>query len=140
MLANSTKFLLAGFLASATLLATAMAMPAHAAGWQDSSSYNGYGTTSSNTPANASLRDAQGNLTMVDGQFTSANFSNNSGAQQASTSGGVGTSGAGTAYGTASAIGNSLNVVTVGNFNTVIVNSSQTNNGNQTASVNLSGH
>ena len=41
--------------------------------------------------------------------------------------------------GTASAIGNQLNVVTVGNNNTVVVNSRQTNNGNQTANVNLSG-
>jgi holdfast attachment protein HfaA len=41
-------------------------------------------------------------------------------------------------FGQASAIGNQLNVVTVGNNNTVIVNSNQVNNGNQTATVNLS--
>jgi holdfast attachment protein HfaA len=50
---------------------------------------------------------------------------------------GTGTSGA--AYGNATAIGNSLNVVTVGNNNTVVVNSTQTNNGNQSASVSLNG-
>jgi holdfast attachment protein HfaA len=42
--------------------------------------------------------------------------------------------------GGATAIGNSLNVVTVGNNNTVVVNSTQTNNGNQSASVSLNGH
>ena len=44
-----------------------------------------------------------------------------------------------TTVGTATAIGNSLNVVTVGNNNTVIVNSRQVNNGNQTATVNQTG-
>ena len=52
----------------------------------------------------------------------------------------LGTSSSGAAYGNATAIGNSLNVVTVGNNNTVVVNSSQTNSGNQNASVSLNGH
>ena len=45
----------------------------------------------------------------------------------------------GAAYGGATAIGISLNVVTVGSNNTVVVNSTQTNNGNQNASVSLNG-
>jgi holdfast attachment protein HfaA len=51
----------------------------------------------------------------------------------------AGTGGLGAAYGGATAIGNSLNVVTVGSNNTVVVNSTQTNNGNQNASVSLNG-
>jgi hypothetical protein len=31
-------------------------------------------------------------------------------------------------------------VITTGSFNTVVVNSSQTNNGNQTATVSMNGH
>ena len=126
----------------ALLTGAAFAGSAQAGDWSDSSSYNGFGAASQNTTANASLRDANGNLTMVNGQFTSSNFSQQQGVQTAtsSTSGGVGTSGAGTAFGSATAIGDSLNVVTVGNNNTVVVNSTQTNSGNQTASVDLNGH
>jgi holdfast attachment protein HfaA len=40
----------------------------------------------------------------------------------------------------ATAIGNSLNVVTVGSGNTVVVNAHQENNGNQTATVSTNGH
>jgi holdfast attachment protein HfaA len=125
----------------ALLTGAVFAGSAQAGDWTDSSSYNGFGASSQNTTANASLRDANGNLTMVNGQFTSSNFSQQQGVQTAtSTNGGVGTSGAGTAFGSATAIGNSLNVVTVGNNNTVVVNSTQTNSGNQTASVDLNGH
>jgi holdfast attachment protein HfaA len=45
-----------------------------------------------------------------------------------------------TTLGQATAIGNSLNVVTVGTGNTVIVNSDQTNNGNQTVTLTQNGH
>lgn len=90
-----------------------------------------------------SLRDSNGNLSVVNGQFTSANFGGSSGAS-ASASGaasahGVGTSGAGTAFGGATAIGNQLNVVTLGNNNTVVVNATQTNSGNQTATTTVNG-
>jgi holdfast attachment protein HfaA len=100
-----------------------------------------YGMTAGeeNATVNPSLRDGNGNLTVVNGQFTSSAMSQQSGAQNMSTMSGSGT-GSGTAYGTASAIGNSLNVVTEGNNNTVIVNSTQTNNGNQTATVSMNGH
>lgn len=125
----------------ALLTGAVFAGSAQAGDWSDSSSYNGFGASSQNSTSNASLRDANGNLTMVNGQFTSSNFAQQQGVQTAtSTSGGVGTSGAGTAFGSATAIGNSLNVVTVGNNNTVVVNSTQTNSGNQTASVDLNGH
>jgi holdfast attachment protein HfaA len=123
------------------------------------SDYNhpyGMAQGSQNTPVDPSLRDANGNLTLVNGQFTSSAMSQQTGLQPMgavgmstlaasnSTSSGVSTTtigggvGNGTT-GTASAIGNSLNVVTVGSNNTVVVNSQQTNNGNQTANVDL-GH
>ena len=106
-----------------------------AADWTNSGMYNGYGMNSQNTPSSYSMRDANGNLTMVNGQVTPSSYSTNSGAQSASA--GVGTQGAGAAYGQASAIGNSLNVVVVGSHNTTIINAEQTNNGNQTASVKI---
>lgn len=130
--------------AMAVLLAS---QAAQAAGYNNSADYNhGYGMTSGqeNQTINPSLRDANGNLTIVNGQFTSSQMSQQSGVSQMSASGsGVGNlstgAGTGTAYGSASAIGNSLNVVTIGNNNTVVVSSHQTNNGNQEANISLNG-
>lgn len=118
-----------------------------------------YGMTqgNENAPVNTSLRDANGNLTVVDGQFTSSSMSQQTGLQpmgalgmstlaaSSNTSSGVSTTSLGAGVGgtsemgIVSAIGNSLNVVTVGNNNTVVVNSKQTNTGNQTAAVSLAG-
>jgi holdfast attachment protein HfaA len=122
-----------------TLFAAFGASAAQAQSYNSASNYNGYGASSQNAPSNYSLRDANGNLTMVNGQFeTASNYAAQSGSQNASAySGGVGTSGAGTQYGQASAIGNSLNVVVLGSHNTTVVDTTQINNGNQTASVNL---
>jgi holdfast attachment protein HfaA len=115
---------------------------AQAQSWSQSSSYNGYGASSQNTASNYQLRDANGNLTVVNGQFqSSANYSSATGAQYAqSGTGGVGTSGAGAQYGQAAAIGNQLNVVVIGNHNTTVVDANQVNNGNQTATVDLNSH
>ncbi len=126
-------FVLFGVLAAGT---------AEAQTWNQASNYNGYGSSSQNTPSNYSLRDQNGNLTLVNGQFQSAsNYSSQAGTQLATaTGGGVGTSGAGAQYGQASAIGNQLNVVVLGSHNTTIVDASQTNNGNQTATVDLNSH
>jgi|WetSurMetagenome_2_1015567.scaffolds.fasta_scaffold387459_1 holdfast attachment protein HfaA len=131
-------------------LAAGLAAPAAAADYSNSASYNSsYGMVAGqeNQAVNPSLRDANGNLSVVNGQFTSSAFSQQTGVQNmgvmsssqlsqlGNSSGGVGS-----AYGGATAIGNSLNVVTIGNNNTVVVNSTQTNNGNQTATVNLNGN
>ena len=133
-------------------LAAALMVAAQAADYSNSASYNSpYGMTAGqeNQTINPSLRDSNGNLTVVNGQFTSSAFSQQTGVQSMGTmsssalaSLGAGTTtggGVGAAYGGATAIGNSLNVVTVGNNNTVVVNSTQTNNGNQNASVTLTG-
>ena len=122
------------------LLGACAATAAQAGNYYDSGSYNGYGASNMNAASAYSLRDSNGNLTVVDGQFVGSNYSSNTGYQTSTTGGGVGTSGAGAAYGQASAIGNSLNVVTIGSNNTVIVDSKQTNNGNQNASVSLNGN
>lgn len=100
-----------------------------------SSAFNaGYGRAAGdeNRPVNFSIRDANGNLTIIDGVM-------NTGRDQSTLSGssivdGGGYAGVGGAYsGSASAIGNNLNVVTSGSYNTVIINSVQTNTGAVTA-------
>jgi len=131
-------------------VAAALTGAAGAADYSNSASYNnpyGMAAGQENQTVNPSLRDANGNLTVVNGQFTSSTFSQQTGVQGMGTMNSASLASLGTtsntgslgAYGGATAIGNSLNVVTVGNNNTVVVNSTQTNNGNQTASVNLNG-
>lgn len=108
----------------------------------------GMGSGQENSAADPSLRDANGNLTVVNGVFTSSSMGQGSVQQMSSLgayntgttlmSGGVGM-GAGNIM-QAQAIGNQLNVVTVGTGNTVIVNSHQENNGDQNATVNNDGN
>ena len=114
------------------------ATAAQAGDWTNASMYNGYGAASQNTASNYSMRDANGNLTLVNGQVTSAQYSANSGGQSAY-AGGVGT-GSAEAYGQATAIGNSLNVTVIGMHNTTIIDSTQINTGNQTATAELNAH
>ena len=129
------------------IAAAALSSAASAADYNAAASYNSpYGMTAGqeNQAINPSLRDSNGNLTVVNGQFTSSGFSRQTGVQSMGTISSSTLSSLGTTSGvgstsTASAIGNSLNVVTVGNNNTVIVNSSQVNNGNQTATVTTNG-
>jgi holdfast attachment protein HfaA len=125
--------ILAGF-------AAALPGAALAADYNSAASYNSaYGMTAGqeNQAINPSLRDSNGNLTIVNGQFTSSTFAKQTGVQSMGTiSASSLSSGVGTSSSSASAIGNSLNVVVVGSNNTVVVNSSQINNGNQTATVN----
>jgi holdfast attachment protein HfaA len=127
------------FLALALLGAFA-ATAVQAQSWNNSANYNGYGATSQNTTSNYQLRDPNGNLTLVNGQFQGSTYSSQSGAQTANATAGVGTSSAGAQYGQASAIGNQLNVVVLGSHNTTVVDTTQINNGNQTANVALNSH
>jgi len=126
---NLKTLLLAGF-ASATLSTAAFAGP-----YDQSANYNnpvGMSGTSMNGPVNTSLRDANGNLEVVDGKITSSSFSEVGGVQgyNGGSSGVGGTS-------SATAIGNQLNVVTMGSNNIVIVDSTQINNGDQNANNNV---
>lgn len=135
-------------LATAAAAILGFAAAAQAGDYSNASTYNTpFGLTpgQENQAPTPSLRDANGNLTVVNGEFTSANFGTSAGAS-ASGSGvgsavsGAGTSGATSTIGTATAIGNQLNVVTLGNDNTVIVNATQNNSGNQTAINTVNGH
>lgn len=114
----------------------ALAAPALAAGdWTNSAMYNGYGAATQNQPSNYSMRDPYGNLTMVNGRVTPSIYSTSSGSQYANSyAGGVGMGGA---VGEAYAIGNQLNVTVVGMHNTTIIDSTQINHGNQTATAAL---
>lgn len=116
-----------------------MAMTCGAASAQsmssNSASYNaGYGRTagSENQAVNPYTRDANGNRVIIDGvietgsdqsSFTRSDYS------------GVASSVSGAQTGSASAIGNNLSVITQGNYNTVIIDSTQINNGNVSAGV-----
>jgi holdfast attachment protein HfaA len=129
-------------LASGVLVFSASAQ---ASGWSDGSSFNapkGSGSSDFNAPAAGYGRDASGNRTIVDGRFVGHCYFNKDGITP-----GVGSrSGVAEASGfptdpcqdkatgadvQAMAIGNNVTVVTQGSRNTVIVNTSQTNNGNQ---------
>jgi holdfast attachment protein HfaA len=130
-------------LASAVLLVSTGT--AFADDYSNAANYNhGYGMSAGEESQNAnpSLRDANGNLTVVNGQFTSSNFNSQS-AMAMSSSGSslanLGTQGSGAGFNGATAIGNQLNVVTVGNFNTVVVSSHQSNSGTVTATVSTNG-
>ena len=75
---------------------------------------------------------------IVTGLFVAVSMTSGGGAQYAG--GGVGMGGAGPTYGEASAIGNQLSVVVLGSHNTTIIDSQQTNNGNQTATADVNRH
>ncbi len=83
-------------------------------------------------------RDANGNRLIVDGVIQTGEdqsvFARAGGGGVSGSMSGVGALG-----GSSTAIGNNLVVVTQGSWNTVIVNSSQTNNGNVTAGSSTSG-
>ena len=124
------------------LAAGACALPAAAhaqtmrANSADFNAGSGRRAGSENHPVEVSTRDANGNRVIVDGIIQSgedqSTFAFGSGA-------GESYSGVGSLGGGASAIGNSLVVVTQGSYNTVIVNSNQINNGNVSAGTNLNG-
>ena len=100
----------------------------------NSASYNaGYGRTAGqeNRAVTYTTRDANGNQVIVDGimqtGFDQSMFASSGAGGSLDTFAGVGASASSTA------IGNNLVVVTQGNYNTVIVNSQQTNTGNVSA-------
>ena len=102
----------------------------------------GYGAARSSTArgTTGSTRDANGNRLIVDGiiQSGASSYSRQSGGV-ANAYSGAGAS-RGTTIGGSTAIGNQLNVVVQGSWNTVIVNSNQTNNGDVTAGTALNGN
>ncbi len=127
-------------LIAAALATGLVALPAHAQYMSSNSAqYNaGYGRIagSENHPVDVSTRDANGNRVIIDGIIQT-------GEDQSSFTSGWGAgesySGVGSLGGSSTAIGNNLVVVTQGNYNTVIVNSTQTNNGNVSAGTKVTG-
>jgi holdfast attachment protein HfaA len=106
----------------------------------NSANYNaGYGRVADeeNQPVDVSMRDANGNLVVVDGVIQAGQdqsvFSNWGVGGAFDTASGVSTSSG------ATAVGNQLVVVTEGNNNTVVINSTQTNSGNVSATSSLNG-
>jgi holdfast attachment protein HfaA len=90
-------------------------------------------------PFEANTRDANGNRLIVDGRImTGMDQSSLSMATASASSWAQASAGAGFGNGAAqgAAIGNQINVITQGNYNTVIVNATQTNTGNQTTVLN----
>ena len=125
-------------------LAGPTAAAAQSAGSSGMGTYQaGYGGARYTTarPQSGSTRDQNGNRLIVDGiiQSGASSYSSASGGVSSSFSGVGGGANGGTAIGGSTAIGNSLNVVVQGNHNTVVVNSTQTNNGNVTAGTSLNG-
>lgn len=101
----------------------------------------GYGASRYTTArtATGSTRDANGNRLVVNGIIqsgASSYASSQSGVASSASSSGQGSAGS---IGGATAIGNNLNVVVQGSNNTVVVNSTQTNNGKVTAGTVLNG-
>jgi holdfast attachment protein HfaA len=107
----------------------------------NSAAFNaGYGRVagSENHVVEYSTRDANGNRVIVDGvMLTGADqsvYSSSRSSGSLDSYSGVGSLGG---WGSSTAIGNNLTVVTQGNNNTVIVNSTQINNGNISAGTNV---
>jgi holdfast attachment protein HfaA len=108
----------------------------------NSASFNaGYGRYSGeeNQPVNVGLTDANGNLVTENGLFQASSSSIFAGSSARLSGAADSFSGAGSDAGSASAIGNNLNVVVEGNDNTVIVRSEQTNTGTVTATTTTNG-
>lgn len=92
----------------------------------------GYGYGQESTPFDAGTRDISGNRVIVNGLIeggTGLGLGLNTGwGQTAGASGLIGSTG--------NAVGNQLNVITNGSYNTIIIDSTQINNGDQSVSLN----
>jgi len=102
----------------------------------NSASFNaGYGRYSGqeNQPVNVETTDPNNNTVLINGLFQASSNSIFAGSSARLSGAADSFSGAGGVGGSSTAIGNSLNVVVNGSYNTVIVQSQQTNNGDVTA-------
>jgi holdfast attachment protein HfaA len=124
--------------ASAAGLTVQSQAAAQAEGYSNSAAFNGgFGMApgQENAPISGSDRDANGNLVITNGVMSGAgSISQQTGLRQSGSGGASGSSAS------ATAIGNSLNVTVSGSWNTVIVDSNQTNTGNQSANASLNGN
>jgi holdfast attachment protein HfaA len=121
------------FLAAIAALSLAGSAAAQSMSTNSASFNAGYGRTAGqeNRAVDVGTRDANGNRVIVDGIILhgedQSSFASAGAGGAIDTFAGVGASGS------SQAIGNNLVVITQGNYNTVIVNSQQTNTGNVSA-------
>ena len=137
----SRLILIATIATAPIVLGAALPAAAQTSGSAGASSMQaGYGNARAATQSaqTGSTRDANGNRIIVNG-LIQAGASSYSSASGGVASGYSGAGASGTTIGGATAIGNSLNVVVQGSWNTVIVNSEQVNNGDVTAGTALNG-
>ena len=122
--------------ASAMTLACLMAAPAataQEAGYlAEFERPYGFAYGEESQPYDAQTRDSAGNRVIVNGRIINDTSTLSGGLH----TGWGQTGGASGMLGTGTAIGNQLNVVTNGSFNTVIIDSTQINNGDQTVYLN----
>lgn len=98
----------------------------------------GFGFGEESQPFDPGTRDVNGNRLIVDGRIITGDDLSSFSTSTLAT-GGQNLTGAGflnQSTGQSSAIGNQLNVITQGSFNTVIIDSTQINNGDQSAILN----
>ena len=135
MTATSTALFVGCFIAFAG------AAQAQSAGSNPGQFQAGYGGAryTVGTAHTGSTRDANGNRLIVNGLMQTGVGAYSSTSGGVSSQGGIGSGNGGATIGGSTAIGNSLNVVVQGNWNTVIVNSSQVNNGEVRAGTALNG-
>ncbi len=91
----------------------------------------GYGYGQEQAAFDANTRDASGNRVILDGRIMTG-MDQSSLSTSSASAGAWAQASAGAGFSSGTAIGNQLNVITQGNWNTVIVNATQTNTGNQT--------
>lgn len=119
-----------------------LSLPAHAQAAAVSGEFErpfGFAYGQESQAFDANTRDANGNRLILDGRImTGMDQSTLSTATASASSWAQATAGAGFSNNAAqgTSIGNQINVITQGNFNTVIVNATQTNTGTQTTVLN----
>jgi len=131
-------------IAALTLALVVSAPAAHAQALQNPAQLNipyGKSYNDFNQPFDPRTRDGNGNRTIINGRILTGDQSTLSGGIGGSFFSGGGSFGSFGGFGgigSGGAIGNQLNVITNGSWNTVIIDSTQINNGDQT--VNLNGN
>ena len=129
-----TTDIVTGLFGIAALTVIAVAPTANAQAASSTSEFErpyGYGYGQESQPFSAGSRDVHNNRVIVNGLIeggTGLGYSLNTGWGQ--------TGGASGMIGTGTAVGNQLNVITNGNNNTVIIDSTQINNGDQNVYLN----
>ncbi len=129
---SATFALIAGLAASTSALAQATSAPP---AWM-TGGYRGAATATSQT-FDPVTRDANGNRVVISGEIQTPGGTSVA-MDFASLSGGAGNTATGAGYNTATAIGNLVSVQITGSWNTVVVNSTQTNSGSISAQAGLS--